>query len=334
MKHNTWKMKTLFFVGYMLMYVLHASAQTNFLNSQYILPASDSFAVADGLAFGFHINSAKEKEVGDKGNFSRYNIEFAVTNTTSEAKIFLYNQGWQVLNDVSPNIIRFDITNATGARLTSKMVELQITACNLLAYVQEQNNVLSKDKKFVQVGYWIRPGETIKTSAIIIVPLNDLPQVTATLYPNNAKNIGNASFINNYPPPPPNSAYFNGFMRIRNNVNNTYVNIETGMLTSSSINMDWWSAHWQIIPVPGTNYVNIQNRWKNNYLTVDNGNLGLDNNYMNNSSQWILEPSQTPGTYHIRNVVTGTYLCIASNQLKLANNPNAVATCDWLFEKL
>lgn len=152
----------------------------------------------DGLTVGYRIKSSKEKEVGNKGDFSRYSVEFYIVNNTYEAKIFLYNQGWQIANDVSPYVVQFDILNATGARFTSKMVQLQLAPCEVLGIVQDKNtdkdkNSKSGNKQFVKIGYWIRPGETIRTSAVLIVPLNELPSVKATMYPNmNAKIPANA----------------------------------------------------------------------------------------------------------------------------------------------
>lgn len=331
-------------IGCIMLYALQSSAQSSFLNSQFSLQAADSAMVADGLAFGFHINSEKEKEVGDKGNFSRYSIQFFITNVSGEAKIFLYNQGIQIFNDVSPYIIQFDCLNATGARLTSKSVQLQMAACNVLGLVdgKDQNNKPQRNKQFVQVGYWIKPNETIKTNAIVIVPLNEKPVVQATLYPNmNAKIIGNASYLSQSPivnqPSQPvfnNGVDANVFYKIKNlNQSNSYINNQQGPLTFSAITDGWWSAQWLVVPIAGSNYVNIKNRWKENYISIDNGNLSLTNNYSSDACKWMLEPSLTSGAFRLRNAVTGGYLCIASNILKTAINYNNVNTADWLFER-
>jgi hypothetical protein len=334
--------KKTIFIGCLLFYILQSSAQSNFLSSQFMLQAPDSAMIADGLAFGFHINSEKEKEVGDKGNFSRYSIQFFITNVSGEAKIFLYNQGLQILNDVSPYIIQFNCLNATGARLTSKSVQLQMAACNVLGIVdgKDQNNKPQRNKQFVQVGYWIKPNETLKATAIIIVPLNEKPNVQATLYPNmNAKIISNGSYIQQQPlvNQQPQNIFnndANAFYKIKNvNIQNSYINNQQGALTYSTINADWWSAQWQVIPIAGSDYVNIKNRWKENFVSIDNGMVVLTNNYSGDACKWMMEPSQSAGAFRLRNAVTGGYLCIASNILKTAINYNNVSTADWLFER-
>ena len=72
--------------------------------------------------------------------------------------------------------------NATGARLTSKRLTLQAPACNVMAVVEDKDcnsNKTVQNKRLANIGYWIRPGETIHADVIVIVPLN-VP-ATATL---------------------------------------------------------------------------------------------------------------------------------------------------------
>src|ERR1700712_4930659 len=96
-------------------------------------------ATAEGLQFGYNIVNEKEKEVGDKGNFSRFSLNFFITNMAADAKMLLYKPGFNLLgNDVSPTLVQFKCLNATGARLTSKEVTLQAKACNIMASVEDK----------------------------------------------------------------------------------------------------------------------------------------------------------------------------------------------------
>jgi hypothetical protein len=152
--------------------------------AQQAYPVTDSTPLTiNGLQMGFNILNEREKEVGHKGDFERYSVRFFATNTTSEAKIFMYRQGGGFLNDRSPDIVHFQCLNATGARFTSNAAFLQATPCSVPAQVEDKDCSTNKtvvNRRFVQIGYWIRPGETIHTDVIFIVPLGQYPKVTAT----------------------------------------------------------------------------------------------------------------------------------------------------------
>lgn len=297
-------------------------------------------ALVNGLQMGFTIKSQEVKKVGDKGDFSRYSIRFYVTNTLGESKIILYKQGLNLLNNVSDQLAQFNCINATGARLTSKEATIRATACNVLALTDDKDcatNKTTQNKRFVQIGYWIKAGQTISADAIVIVPLNDAPNIQVTyladmLQPAASASIGSNQDVGRYQPPP---AYTDintqGLLKIRNVYTNTYINYETGVMRSSEINSGWWSAHWQLVPVPGTNRVNIKNQWKGTYMSIDGGTLDLFVNYVSDGAMWILEPAGN-GAFHIKNVASGQYLCIASNQLKTAINYRNVQTSEWTFE--
>ena len=144
-------------------------------------------AVVNGLEMGFSVKSKEEKSVGDKGNFSRYALRFYITNTTSEAKLILYKQGLNLLGNVSDQLVQFNCKNATGARLTTKSALLNAEPCMLAAMVEDKecgSNKVVKNKRMVQVGFWIKAGQTISTDGIVIVPLNQQPDVDAVFLGN------------------------------------------------------------------------------------------------------------------------------------------------------
>ena len=92
---------------------------------------------------------------------------------------------WANPNRPGALLVRFTCLNATGARLTS-------TACSLSAslFTGEQwvdskdshgNNI--RIKKVINLGYGIRPGESISANTIMIVLLDQRPQITAIFSP-------------------------------------------------------------------------------------------------------------------------------------------------------
>ncbi len=317
-----------------------AFSQSRALEKTYAVTDTTN-VVADGLSMGYSVKSATEKEVGSKGEFSRYSLQFHVTNISPEAKIFLYNQGWQVGNDVSPYVVQFDCLNATGARFTSKRVQLQLAACTILAVVEDKDhdNKITKNKRFVQVGYWIKPNETIKTDAIMIVPLNELPNMQVTLYPNmNANIIGNATIVNQPSVTGNISAagsfdpdHLTGdFFKIRNSWNNDYINNQQGPLYCSAINNEWWSAQWKFVRVSG-GYFLIKNKWKGSLISTENSEL-LSENYNSNAAWWIIERVPNSNLIRFRNVAIGTYLNLEHGRLESGNINNDAKSINWIVE--
>ena len=73
-----------------------------------------------------------------------------------------------------------------------------------------------------------------------------------------------------------------------------YLNIERGLIESTPIQMDWWSAMWAIEPVEGLPYVRLRNRWKpDQYLHIERGPLEagqISPDWW--SAMWTLQPAE------------------------------------------
>ena len=296
-----------------LLFVLGFSSVS--YGQQQVFNITDSIgANENGLYAGYKIIDYKEKEVGDKGNFGRYSIDFYVTNTAAEAKIILYKDGFVFANDASPYLVNFNITNATGARFTNKQVSLQADACTIIANVNDKDCASGKqvnNRRFVQIGYWIKPGQTIKTRAIVIVPLNQKPAVVATLYPLVNSIIGSASLndnIANYrimPTEQPNVA----FVKLKNAAMNGYLNNQKGQLACGNIDQGWWSAQWSLLPLDGTDYVVVKNKWQENFISTEDRYNLLSTNNKSQLTMWMVEPVQGSNRYfRLRNVGDNSYL--------------------------
>ena len=304
---------------------------------QYI-NAQPSFAITDstpatynGLVMGYRIKSAEEKEVKDKGNFSRYNVQCYITNTSEEAKIILYKQGFTLLSSESDNLVRFDCANATGARLTNKSITLQAAPCNVLAQVEDKDcasNKTTQNKRFVQIGYWIKAGQTISMSSVMIVPLNEAPRMTATFLMNNASSMASTPYGQ------PVSTDAQAFSKIKNLWKNTYLNNQTGAAVCSEIDKDWWSAQWQLVPVSGTNFFNIKNKWKNNFISLDPSGVVTLTGFASNTSAWQIEQVTNSNAVRLKNVANNTYLNIESGSLQSTKIWNDATSAQWLFEQV
>jgi hypothetical protein len=286
-------------------------------------PVTDSAAVTyNGLQAGYTIKDESEKTVGKKGDFSRYKIYFYLTNTGTEAKIMYRNMSFLGHSGpINNNIALFKCLNATGARLTNKMASMELQPCKLEATVDDK-------KVLADIGYWIRPGETVSKTYPMIVPLGERPKVTVTFYPEVGNQTGAFISTNNAE-----ASQQQEFVRIKNFAANTYLHIQNGPLTCSGIDNGWWSAQWELVPVNGTSNFQVRNRWKNNYVCSNANNLMTDNGQSANA-MWMIQESGTANTFYIKNVTDNAKLYVENGVLKVSNSfLNNDALSKWIIEK-
>ncbi|MBS1736263.1 MAG: hypothetical protein JSS98_06585, partial [Bacteroidetes bacterium] len=158
------------------------------------------FALLNGLKAGYEIKETDS--VSKKDNQARYKIYFYITNLSTEAKIMYQNTGFAGhAGDINNNLALFKCTNATGARLTNKMASMALQPCNLLAKVEDKdcNGKTVINKRLVEIGYWIRPNETVSKSYPMYVPKNEKPKITVTFYVEVANQTGSLLNIANQP---------------------------------------------------------------------------------------------------------------------------------------
>lgn len=316
---------------------LHAQQQQQVFDVTDTQPAE-----LNGLSMGYHINSEEVKAVSDKGNFSRFSVKFFVTNTSPESKIILYRTGFILLNEISPYIVQFDVLNATGARFTSKQATLQANPCTVFAQVDDKDqrdpSKTVKNKRFVDIGYWIKSGETISTTAIFIVPLNEKPKVTATYLMNQGSPVGTVLNTQNIgvPPPPPAASFgFNrgAFYAIRNSWKGTYIDNRTGFLTTNNTDQTHVILQWEILPVNGTNYYIIKGKGLFSCLSSGKpGTVELSNNNQYAGSMWYIEPVPNSDRVRIRNVGNNTYLNMESGALQSTAIWDDAESSRWVLE--
>ena len=297
--------------------------------AQQTINITDSIPVTTGgLKAGYEIRDASEKEVGSKGNFSRYKIHFYVTNTSNEAKIIVYKPNSTIFGSgTSSDIAQFKCLNATGARFTSKEFTLHANACIIDALVDETDAAgkTKQVRKPANIGYWIKPNETLSSNSIVIVPLNEKPTITVTMYPGSTSMP--ASMMDN------NSSQQIAahYVRIKNTTAQTYLHNQHGKLECTAIESGWWSAEWEIVPVPGSNYFLIRNHWKNNLVSMDNNTmLSTDANSL--ASKWMIE--EAPGNiYTIRNASNNAKLILQDGVIKTTSSYTASGAVQWIIEQ-
>lgn len=298
-------------------------------SQQAISIPADAPVTAGGLKLGFNLS----KDAQAKSNSNRYNTEFYVTNITSEAKIILFKQNFEVAGgDVSPNLVQFDCLNATGAERTSKGTTVQAKPCTVTALVDDRDcnaTQSKKNKREVTIGYWIKPGETISSNVTIMLPPNTKPDVKATILldegvTSNAilgSSVTNTSHL-----------ISQGYLRIKNVSVGTYLNMQAGPVTCTAIQEDWFNSQWEILPVDGTNYYVIKNRTKNAYISIENLETLNSPNAQSVNSLWVLEPVEGNNLFMLKNVGNNSYLVVQSGKLQLAAANDKAAYAKWLIE--
>lgn len=283
----------------------------------------------NGIKAGYEIKSFDADS--KKDNQSKYKIYFYITNTSTEAKIMYQNLSFGGhAGPINNNFALFRCVNATGARFTNKMCSMELQPCRIKAKVEDKdcNGKTTINTRLVEIGYWIRPGETVSKTYPMYVPQNEKPKITVTFNPEVANQTGVMMNAGNSNIPTSGSKTF---VHIKNFSVNTYLNNQSGSLQCTSIDNGWWSAEWQLMPVEGTENFYIINHWKNTYLT-GNGSW-LTDNMKAPESMWTIQESNTPNLYYIKNAINSARLYIDGGQLKLntgfINNDNA---SKWIIE--
>ncbi|MBS1510581.1 MAG: hypothetical protein JST86_07075 [Bacteroidetes bacterium] len=314
-------MKKIFFFSATMLLWYNSYAQDNNYGVKGFFP--QTMAVTDsspvnynGIKAGYEIKSIDLDS--KKDNQGKYKITFYVTNTSTEAKIMYQSTTFMGHSGpISNNFALFKCLNATGARFTNKMCTMELQPCRMNAKVEDKdcNGKTTVNSRQVEIGYWIKPGETVSKTYPMYVPQNEKPNITVTFNPEVANQTGimmnggnNTVQLNNS----------NAFVHIKNFAFNTYLNNQSGNLQCTTIENGWWSAEWQMIPVQGTENFYIVNHWKNTYLS-GNGSWLTDN--MNApESMWTVQESSTPNVYYIKNISNSARLFVDGGMLKLSSS--------------
>lgn len=266
-----------------------------------------------------------------KENQSRYKILFSLTNISSDAKIMFQNPNFSGhIGDISPDIARFTCTNATGARLTNKQVSIKLRPLKVWAKVEDKDTSGKTviNKKFVEIGYWLQPGEILSKTELMYVSKGETPQINITFNPEMGNQSGTVIGSNSQSANPGSNR-----VRIQNLSNNSFLNNQTGFLMGSSVNLESMSGQWEILPGSSPNLVLIRNLWKGTFLSNSTG--FLSNSPDNTSSLWQLEEAGAPNVFYLKSAYDGSYLILVNNKPETSKNYIANDNSNqWRLEKI
>jgi hypothetical protein len=131
----------------------------------------------NGLKVTFNITNEEKMDLKD-GQFVKYKVTASVTNNGKPISIRLTN--YPDANGITAGkIISLDCINATGARLTSKKLELSMKPHNIKVgyYTKDNDGKLVNATMTVTAGYYLDENDKVTGEAQFIVPAGEKPKV-------------------------------------------------------------------------------------------------------------------------------------------------------------
>ncbi|RXM51633.1 MULTISPECIES: hypothetical protein [unclassified Chryseobacterium] len=131
----------------------------------------------NGMDVTFNILNKESVESGGK-QYDRYKVSASVKNKSDKAYNIRLSAFPQIVSNIG--LIELDCINATGARLTSKKMELKMKAqmLNVTYSAYDQSGKFTTSTIPVTGSYYFDPGDIISDNAIFIVPQGEKPDVT------------------------------------------------------------------------------------------------------------------------------------------------------------
>ncbi|MFP3832978.1 hypothetical protein [Chryseobacterium sp. SIMBA_028] len=131
----------------------------------------------NGMNVTFNILNKESIESGGK-QYDRYKVSATVKNTSDKAYNIRLSAFPQIVSNI--NLIELDCINATGARLTSKKIELKMKAqiINVTYSAYDKSGKFTTSTIPVTGSYYFDPGDSISDNAIFIVPQGEKPDVS------------------------------------------------------------------------------------------------------------------------------------------------------------
>lgn len=158
-----------------LFFILSFLNFASFLNAQKI---SDGESIdINGMKVSFNITNKESIEVGGKP-FDRYKVSATVQNTSEKSYNIRLTSYPQIVTNTG--IVELDCINATGAKLTSKKIQLKMKTqmINVTYSAYDKSGKMTTSILPVIGSYYFDSGDTISDNAIFIVPQGEKPDVT------------------------------------------------------------------------------------------------------------------------------------------------------------
>ncbi|ARS41294.1 hypothetical protein CA265_17185 [Sphingobacteriaceae bacterium GW460-11-11-14-LB5] len=133
----------------------------------------------NGIAVTYTVVNKEKLTIKDQ-DFDRYKVLASVKNNTGKSFNIRLASSLDLSAIGNSKIIELDCINATGARLTSKKVQVGMKShlINVTYYTKDKDGKMISAIMPVTAGYYFDEGQAIENDAIFIVPAGETPQVS------------------------------------------------------------------------------------------------------------------------------------------------------------
>lgn len=131
----------------------------------------------NGMSVTFNILNKESIQAGGK-SYDRYKVSASVKNTSDKSYNIRLSSYPQIVTNIG--LVELDCINATGAKLTSKKIELKMKAqmINVTYSAYDKSGKFTNGIIPVTGSYYFDSGDTINDNAIFIVPQGQAPDVS------------------------------------------------------------------------------------------------------------------------------------------------------------
>lgn len=145
------------------------------LNAQKI--ADGETVEVNGYTVSYSLLNKETVDVKGK-QFDRYKVTASVTNNSGKSLNIRLNAYPQIVSNIG--IVELDCMNATGAKLTSKKIELKMNTqlINVTYSAYDKNGKSISNVIPVTGSYYFDAGDVVYDEAIFIVPQGEKPDVS------------------------------------------------------------------------------------------------------------------------------------------------------------
>lgn len=133
----------------------------------------------NGIAVTYSVTNKEKVTIKDQ-DFDRYKVLASIKNNTGKSFNIRLANSLDLTGISNSKIIELDCINATGARLTSKKVQVSMKShlINVTYPTKDKDGKSITAILPVTAGYYFDEGQVIENDAIFIVPAGEVPQVT------------------------------------------------------------------------------------------------------------------------------------------------------------
>lgn len=133
----------------------------------------------NGIAVSYTVVNKEKINIKDQ-DFDRYKVLASVKNNSGQSFNIRLTNSLDLSGISNSKIVELDCINATGARLTSKKLQVSMKShlINVTYATKDKDGKTISAVLPVTAGYYFDQGQVIENDAIFIVPAGETPQVT------------------------------------------------------------------------------------------------------------------------------------------------------------